>query len=134
MIAVMEIIERYQKQYEEFCQIDDFNLEERAKRVPAEKHFWVCRLIDAEIQKDRLLRQKNKLKSELEGKLAERSPVKMDKKFLEGIDKSPSLDEINEKIKQHEFLIRYLDMLVRQVTFIAQDIKNIIEVKKLQEL
>ncbi len=129
----MEIIKRYQQQYEEFCKIDDFNLDAVAKRVPAEKHFWVCRLIDAKIEKDRLIRLKNKKREDVQQKLLQESPVKLNKQYLDKIDESDALVDLTQKIKDQEFVIEYLDLLVRQVTFIAQDIKNIVEIKKLQE-
>lgn len=128
----MELLKRYQEQYEEFCKIDSFNLDERARRVPAEKHFWVCRLIDAKILRDKLIKQKSRLKNGVEEKLMENSPVRVDKSYLNKIDESPVLENINEKIKETEYLIEYLDLLVRQVTYIAQDIKNIVDIEKLQ--
>ena len=54
----MELLKRYQEQYEEFTKIDDFNIESRAKRVPAEKHFWANKLIESKIEKYSLLKQK----------------------------------------------------------------------------
>jgi len=129
----MEIIKRYQEQYSEFCQIDDFNLESRAKRVPAEKHFWVCRLIDAKIEKDRLIKQKDATKSQLVDKVVSESPVKLNKQIVGDIDDAPSLKALNQKIREHDFLIEYLEKLVNQITYIAQDIKNITEIKKLEE-
>jgi len=129
----MEIIKRYQQQYEEFCKIDDFNLDAVAKRVPAEKHFWVCRLIDAKIEKDRLIRLKNRKREDVQQKLLQESPVKLNKQYLNKIDESDALVDLTQKIKDQEFVIEYLDLLVRQVTFIAQDIKNIVEIKRLQE-
>ena len=129
----MEIIKKYQEQYEEFCKIDDFTLEDRARRVPAEKHFWVCRLIDAKIEKDRLYKLKASTKSALQKKVIEESPVILNKQILDDLE-CPSLDTIIQKIKEQEYLVEYLEKLVGQISFIAQDIKNIIEIKKLQEM
>lgn len=129
----MEIIKKYQAQYEEFCKIDDFTLEDRARRVPAEKHFWVCRLIDAKIEKDKLYKLKASTKKALQKKIMEESPVSMNKQFLDDLDNTPSLENINQKIKEQEYLIEYLDRIVNLITFISQDIKNIISIKTLQE-
>jgi hypothetical protein len=128
-----ETIKKYQQQYEEFCKIDDFTLEDRTKRVPAEKHFWVCRLIDAKIEKDKLYRAKASTKSMLQKKIMEESPVVLNKQVLDDLDKTPSLENINQKIKEQEYLIEYLEKLVSQITFIGNDIKNILELKKLEE-
>jgi division protein CdvB (Snf7/Vps24/ESCRT-III family) len=130
----MELLKKYQEQYEEFMKIDSFNLEERTKRIPAEKHFWVCRFIDAKIQRDRLIKQKSKLKSGIEQKLMTESPVRIDKSYMSKIEDSPTLENINDKIKEQEYLIEYLDLVVRQITYIAQDVKNMIDIQKLETM
>ena len=129
----LELIKRYQAQFEEFMKIDDFTLEDRCKRVPAEKHFWVCRLIDAKIEKDKLYKLKASTKHTLQKKLMEESPVALNKQVLDDLDKTPSLENINQKIKEQEYLVEYLTKIVDLITYISQDIKNIIELKKLQE-
>jgi DNA-dependent RNA polymerase auxiliary subunit epsilon len=129
-----ELIKKYQAQYEEFVKIDDFNLEFITKRVPSEKHFWVCRLIDAKIEKDKLYKLKASTKHILQKRIMEESPVALNKQVLDDLDKTPSLENINQKIKEQEYLIEYLEKLVSQITFIGNDIKNILELRKLQEM
>jgi hypothetical protein len=129
----MELLKKYQTQYQEFCNIDDFNLEDRTKRVPAEKHFWVCRLIDAKIELDALNKNKNNLKTNLQQKIMKESPVVLNKQVMNEVDNAPSIETINQKIKEQMFLIEYLEKLVNQITFIGNDIKNIIAIKNLQE-
>lgn len=128
----MELLKQYKEQYEEFTKIDDFNLEQRAKRVPAEKHFWVARLIDAKIEREKLFKSKKKLKNTIIKKMMEDSPVKLDKKLLDKIDDTDHFEDINDKIKDNEILIEYLELVVKSVSFIAQDIKNIISLKELE--
>jgi hypothetical protein len=130
----MEQLKKYQQQYQEFCSIDDFNLEDRAKRVPAEKHFWVCRLIDAKIEMDNLNKMKMTHRTTLKQKIITDSPITLNEQVLNTqVDKSPSMDNINQKIKEQAFIIEYLEKMVNQITFIGNDIKNIIAVKTLQE-
>ena len=126
-------IKEYQIQFAEFCKIDDFNLEERAKRVPAEKHFWVARFIEAKIERSNLNKQKKKLKEAVIEELVNDSPVAITKQTMDRIDNSPQLETINDKLKDIDFLIEYLELVVKTISFIAQDIKNIIEIKKLEE-
>lgn len=130
----MELIKQYQDLYVEFCKIDDFNLEDRAKKVPAEKHFWVARLIQAKIDRDRLLKQKKGLSISLTKQVAsDNRLVAASQRDIEAmVNTSDTMEEINEKIRQQDFLVEYLELLVKQVTFIAQDIKNIIEIRKLE--
>jgi hypothetical protein len=130
----MELIDRYRAQYSEFTNIDEMNLEQRAKRVPAEKHFWADKLIESKREKYALLKQKKKLKDKVIKGIMNDSPVALDKKTLDKIDDTPELEEINEKIQEQEFLIEFLELLMKNVSFIAQDIKNIIELKKIELL
>jgi len=130
----IEVIKKYQDQYSEFCKLDDFNLEDKARRVPAEKHFWVCRLIDAKIERDRLFKLKATTKQNMEQKLLKDAPVKLNKQYLDEVEKSPSVEAINEKIRDLDFTVEYLDRVVQQITFIAQDIKNIISIKQMETM
>lgn len=128
----MTLLETYQTQYKEFTTIDDFNIEQRVMRVPAEKHFWVARMIDAKRQKIKLNRQKKKLRTALTKGMLEDSPVAIDKKTLDKIENLPEMEDLNEKLEDLDLLIEYLEHVVKSVAFIAQDIKNIIELKHLQ--
>jgi hypothetical protein len=127
-----ELIKKYQTQYEEFAKITDFNLEDVTRRVPSEKHFWVCRLIDAKIEKDKLYKLKASTKHILQKRIMEESPVALNKQVLDDLDKTPSLEAINQKIKEQEYLIEYLTKIVDIITYISQDIKNIILIKQLE--
>jgi hypothetical protein len=129
----MEQIKRYQQQYIEFTKFDDFTLEDRAKKVPAEKHFWVSRLIEAKIEKERLLREKKNHRQQLVKDMVANSPVALNKQTMMQDDSFVELSDILDKIKEQEFLIEYLELIVKQITFIAQDIKNIIMIKQLEQ-
>jgi hypothetical protein len=62
----------------------------------------------------------------------EESPVALNKQVLDDLDKTPSLEAINQKIKEQEYLIEYLTKIVDIITYISQDIKNIILIKQLE--
>ena len=128
----MNLLEKYQKQYEEFTKIDDFNMYERSKKVPNEKHFWICRLIESEKEKYSLIKQKKRIKDDVIKKILRESPVTLDKKTLDKIDNSNEMEEINEKLIEIDFLIKYLDLLVKSITYIDQSFKNIINIKTLE--
>lgn len=130
----MSSLDKYIEQYTEFAKIDDFNLEERAKKVPAEKHYWVCQWIDAKKRKMALERKKKKLGEAVKQKMIDNSPVNLNKFAIDAaLNDSPSLEKINEELEECSLLIEYLDQMVRQITFIGNDIKNIIAVKTLEE-
>ena len=129
----LDMIKKLQQQYVEFTKIDDFTLESRAKQVPAEKHFYVSRLIEAKIEKERLLREKKNHRKQLVEDMVTNSPVTLNKQTMMQDDSFVELSDILNKIKEQEFLIEYLELIVKQITFIAQDIKNIIMIKQLEQ-
>jgi hypothetical protein len=124
-----ELYDKYSTQYREFAKIDDFNLAERAKKIPAEKHFWVERLIESKRNLIKLERKRKKVIEGVTNQLVSNSPVRVEKKT---ILESESVEKINEDIQDIKILIEFLDKVVSNISFIAQDIKNIIAIKQME--
>lgn len=129
----MDTLRKYQSRMSEFCNIDDLNLSERLKKTPEEKHFWNTQLIDAKIQLSRFERQRKTLDKELATKVTQDSPVILNKKALDDLVKG-GLEDIDNKIQDHKFLVEWLELTTKTVSFIAQDFKNIISLKQIEEL
>ncbi len=127
----LEEIDRYQELYTQWAAITDFNLEERTKQVPSQKQFWSTRLMDAKRDKLKLERQKKTIKAGVLDKLLGNSPVSLSKKTLDQVEDSPQLEKINEKIEDIDMIILALEYIYKNVTFIANDIKNIIDCRRL---
>ena len=128
----MSKLEQFQNEYSEFAKINDMNLEQRAMRVPAEKHYWVARLIDAKKEQYVLLRNKKKVKEAMTRKMIEEGIVNLSKQTLDGLENTETIESLNEKIQENELLIEFLELTVKNITFIAQDIKNILVLKEMQ--
>lgn len=133
----MDLLEKYQREYETFVSdIDDINIEEKLKKVPVQKHYFVARLIDAKITKNNLEKKLSNLRKKEIGKIVnEGSPANLNNKTISSMaDNSEDIIKVKDDIKELEFIIEYLELAVKQITFIGNDFKNIIEYKKLQEL
>ena len=128
----MSLYEDYKKQYVEFSKINDMNLEERTMRIPAEKHYWVDRLIDAKRLKFKLLKERKLLKDANIKKAIAEGVVSLSKQTLDKLENTKDIEDIDEKIQEQELLIEYLDLIVKHITYIAQDIKNILTIKEMQ--
>lgn len=129
----MNLFEEYTEQYKEFCNIDDFNIEDRAKKIPAEKHFWITRLIEAKKELYNLNKKKKKIKDNLTKKMVDEGVINLSKKTLDDLENTDTIEQLNEKIQDQTLLIEYLELLVKNITFISQDIKNIISLKQLEQ-
>lgn len=127
----MELITRYFERYNEFSKLDDFNLEERTKQVINEKQFFLSEWGKCKIKLHQLKRKKSKLRDSATKKLLEKSPVALNKKSLDDIDNSPDFSELNSEIEDEELILSILDSIVKQISFIGTDIKNIIEITRI---
>lgn len=133
MTSYMETYEKYKKYYTEWCKFDLMNIGDKAMQAVHEKHWVIARLHDARNAHLKLLKAKKQLKKNLVEKIQEKSPVALDKKLLDKIEESPQLENINDEIKDCEFLIKYLEDMVKMMTYIAQDIKNCLDSIKLEQ-
>lgn len=116
----------------EFCKLDDMNLAERLKKVPEEKHFWNTQLTDAKILLWKMEKQKKVEEKELAKKVVAGSEVTITKGSLDKMV-AAGLEKLDDEIKQQGFLISWLELNTKTVSFIAQDFKNIIDFKKVEE-
>jgi hypothetical protein len=123
---------RYKDHFDEWCRFDIINIGDRAMQAVSQKHWTVARLHDAKIDLKILLKRKHKIKKNLIDKIIEKSPVNLDKKTLESLEDSPSLEDINNQIEDCGILIKYLEDMVKIMTYVNQDIKNCIDTIKME--
>lgn len=130
-----DLLKRYQQEYADAVKIDDLNMEEQLRKLPTKKQYFLCRYIDAKIDRDKL---EKKLKSSIikaQDKIAQNAPVALTNRELNSnIDNLESVQDIREKLKELDYVIEFLDMVVKQIAFITNDFKNVVEYKKIQEL
>ncbi len=129
----MDALEKYKARMSEFSKVTDLNLSERLMKVVEEKHFWNTQLIDAKIGLGKLEKRKKSINKDLTEKVTQDSPVELNKKSLETLVKG-GLEDIEDKIQDQKYLIEFLELTTKTVTFIAQDFKNIIALKQIEEL
>lgn len=129
----MDIYEKYKQQYAEFVKIDHMNMGDKAKRVPAEKHFWACQIIERKKERFRLLRKKKELKDNFIREELEKGPVAVSKKTLEGLEIRDDIIKINDQLQNLDLLIEFLEMIHKHVTFIGNDIRNMILIDQMEQ-
>lgn len=131
----MELLKRYKEEIGSDLLITDFNIKDIQLKLPSRKHFWAARLIDAKIELQSLFKRKKNLKKVLVQKIFEEAPVKITQQTAESAAESTEeLISINESIKEYELLIEYLEKVEKIMAGMGFDIKNIIEIQKLEQL
>tara|TARA_R110000824_G_scaffold215624_1_gene402149 strand:- start:4909 stop:5304 length:396 start_codon:yes stop_codon:yes gene_type:complete len=131
----MELLRKYINDIGQDLVLDDFNLKEAQMRLPARKHFWVARLMEAKIKRNSLIRDKKTIKKELVKKVVVDSPVRISQSAAESAaEKHESINSLNINIAEQDAIIEYLEKVEKILGNMHWEIKNIIEINKMEQL
>ena len=131
----MELLRKYIEDITKDLQLDDFNIKESQMRLPARKHFWVARLMEAKIKRNSLFRDKKKLKKEVVKKVITDAPAKISQSAAESAaERHESISKLNESISEQDAIIEYLEKVEKIMGQMHWEIKNIIDINKMEQL
>jgi len=131
----MELLRKYIEEITKDLQLDDFNIRESQMRLPARKHFWVARLMEAKIKRNSLFRDKKGLKKEVVKKVISDSPVRISQSAAESAaERHESISKLNVSISEQDDIIEYLEKVEKIMGQMHWDIKNIIDINKMEQL
>ncbi len=131
----MELLRRYKEEIGADLLITDFNIKDIQLKLPSRKHFWAARLIDAKITLQSLHKKKKNLKKTIVTKIMAEAPVKLTQQTAEiAAESTDELTLIADSIKEYEFIVEYLEKVEKIMSGMGYDIKNIIEIQKLEQL
>ena len=129
------MLERYISEIEEDLKIDQFNIKEASLKSPGRKHFWVSRLINHKRNLQSLENKKLDLKKQIMDQIHDQSPVKLSTYTVDKTsDDSGMIREIQVKINEEKLIIEFLEKTEKIFSSLTYDIKNIIEIMKLETL
>jgi hypothetical protein len=131
----MELLKKYIEEITKDLQLDDFNIKDSQMRLPARKHFWVARLIETKIKRNSLFREKKQLKKEVVKKVISDSPVRISQSAAESAaERHESISKLNESISEQDSIIEYLEKVEKIMGQMHWEIKNIIDINKMEQL
>jgi hypothetical protein len=131
--SVISLIEKYNEEIKKYVTVDEFNMKQVQMDLPATRHYWVGRLM---YHKQEILKLK-KLRKEAQKKIADKleheSPVGLNPKTLEQAQQNhPVIAKIDGQIAEHDLIVEYLGKIEANFRSISFDIKNLIEIVKLE--
>ena len=127
------MLEDYIKELEQDLKIDELHLKDYQLRLPALKHKWSGRLIrlKSSLQRDR--KEKETLKNDIISEINATSPIKLTQPALASTaDRHSKIQAFNDKIKETELLIDLLEKSEKILSSMTFDIKNVIEIMRLE--
>jgi|TARA_R100000995_G_C3457670_1_gene111424 phenylalanyl-tRNA synthetase alpha subunit len=131
----MDLLKKYIDEIGQDFVLDDFNLKEAQMRLPARKHFWVARLMDAKVKRNVFISKKKKLKKEVVKKVITDSPVRITQSAAESAaEKHESVSALNDSIEELNAIIEYLEKVEKIFSNMHWEIKNIVDINKMEQL
>ena len=127
----MELLKKYIDEVGKDLVLDDFNMKDVQMRLPSRKHFWVARLMEAKIRKGSLDKEKKNITQEV----IATSPVKISQTTAEqAAERHESLQSLTDQIKECDLIVQYLEKVEKVMSQMSFDVKNIIEIQKMEQL
>jgi hypothetical protein len=126
-------IKKLLSEIEADTRVDELNLREVQFKLPAIKHKYAGLLIRSKIELNEKRKKYEEAKKSLVKKIKDSSPVKLTLNVLnDAADETPSLKNINEDIRNLLLVIELLEKTEKTLSSMTFDIKNIIEIQKLE--
>lgn len=115
--------------------LNEFTVKDVQLKLPGLKHKWVGRLIRTKVALQRLQRDKELLKKTLSEQLRKESVVAMSVPNAErAVETHSRVIAITEKIQEHLLLVEFLERVEKIFSSMTFDIKNLVEIMKLETL
>ena len=127
------LIAKYNDEIKKYVSVDEFNMKQVQMDLPATRHYWVGRLMFHKQEILKLKRLRKEAQKKIVDRLEHESPVGLNPKTLEQAQQHhPLVGKIDGQIAEHELVVEYLGKIEANFRSISFDIKNLIEIVKLE--
>jgi len=129
------MMEKYIKEIEEDLKIDEFSIKDSSLKAPGRKHFWVSRLINHKRNLYKLELELEETAKKLVTETREKSPVAISSSTLtNAVAESDIIKSLHIRIKEEKLIIELLEKTEKTFSSLTYDIKNIVEIMKLEQM
>ena len=131
--TILELITQYEKDIDPCVRIDEFNAKQVCLDLPSRRHYWVGRLMFHKQEVLKLEQLKKRARVKVAESLTSTSPVGLTSKTVSAsASLHPVIQKIDGDIEQHNLVIEYLTKVESNFRSLSYDIKNLIEIQKLE--
>lgn len=129
-----DLFEKYSAEFVEDTKLNEMTLKERAMTIVAVKHKWVGRLMRHKIDLKKLENAKKQAIKKVSASLSkgnvELTKTAADKAALN----NELVQRIDAEVEKIELVVEYLEKVERILNSMTYDIKNLIDIQKLETL
>jgi len=131
--SIISLIDKYNADIKKYVTVDEFNMKQIQMDLPATRHYWVGRLMHHKQEILKLKSLRKEAQKKIADKLEHESPVGLNPKTLEQAQQNhPVIAKIDGQIAEHDLIVEYLGKIEANFRSISFDIKNLIEIVKLE--
>lgn len=128
-----EQFEKIVKDIEKDLKIDRMNMDEKTLQIPSIKHYWIAELYRTKIQIQKLEKRKKERINEIQrGGVSEIGLSKTG--LIQKANSDELVSKINEKLEELKIIVEYLEDAKYVLGRATDDIKNRIELEKVERL
>ena len=130
---ILELFTKYQEELKKDVNVDELNMKESALTIATLKHKWAGRLMRHKIDLNRTEKSREKAVSILVEQYSKDPAIQLSgpalRKKAEGHE---TVKELDQRIENAELVIEYLEKIEKIVGSMTWDIKNIIDIVKIE--
>jgi len=128
-------LEKYIDELTKDVEIDEFALKECQMKLPALKHKWVGRLVRHKKELYNLQKKRRVTLNTIADKVRDSSEIQLTRPAAEKIaEKHTDMIKIDDEIKDIELVVELLDKCERIFSSMSFDMKNLVEIIKMETL
>ena len=128
-----EIIEQYTIESSIDTNIDRLNVTDVQEKLVNNKHKWSARLINHKIKINKYRNQRFTILEEKIEEFQNTQPVMVNKSIAEkAVSKKKDIRVIDNKIENEILIIQHVENIYKNISFATNDIKNLVELMKLE--
>ena len=132
-MEIEDIIDQYLKEVSIDTNLDRLEVTSTQEQLLANKHKWSARLINHKINLNNLKYKKSSLLEEYIAEYQDKEPVRVNRSIAQrAVENKKEVKAIDFKIQNEVLIISFLENIYKNVSFATNDIKNLIELMKLE--
>ena len=132
-MEIGDIINQYLKEVSIDTNLDRLEVTSTQEQLVANKHKWSARLIHNKINLNNLKCKRYSLLEKYIADYQDKEPVRVNKSIAErAVENKKEVKALDLKIQNESLIISFLENIYKNISFATNDIKNLVELMKLE--
>ena len=132
-MEIGDIINQYLEEASIDTNLDRLDVTTTQEQLVTNKHKWSARLINHKISLNKFKQQREALLEKFVTEYQDNEPVRVNKSIAEkAVEKRKEVKLLDTKIQNEILVISFLENIYKNISFATNDIKNLVELMKLE--